>query len=213
MKKFPILILGAGGFAREVFHHIKTTQCLYEPMGFFSDHPTQPLMYGVPVYNDLSKFRFVHFITAVGGIQDRQKLTHRAIEHGLVPCAPIVSDHVRFDTGEVKHGSIICPNTIMTCEVMVGFFTIVNLSCTIGHDVRIGDFVTISPGVNISGNVVIEDECYVGTGAMIREGIRIGKGATVGMGAVVVKDVKPGTTVISVAAKEKPQLAIAPVSI
>lgn len=94
---------------------------------------------------------------------------------------------------EIGHGSIVCPNTILTTDIIIGKHCLVNISCTIGHDVTIGDFVTINPGVNISGNVRIGGNVNIGTNSVIRNGISICDDVTVGAGAVIVKDItEPG---------------------
>lgn len=93
-------------------------------------------------------------------------------------------------------GNIICPGTLITVNVTLGSHVIINLNCTIGHDVVIGDYVTLSPGVNVSGNVNIGDNCYIGTNAVIREKINICSDVVIGAGSVVVKNIiEPGTYV------------------
>lgn len=93
-------------------------------------------------------------------------------------------------------GNIICPGTILTCDIIIGIHCLINLNCTIGHDCIIGDFVTMSPGVNVSGNVTIGNGCYIGTNAVIREKITICHNVVIGAGGVVVKDItEPGVYV------------------
>ena len=79
--------------------------------------------------------------------------------------------------------------------------SIINLSCTIGHDAHLQDFVTLAPGVHVSGNVTIETGCYIGTGVTILEKIRIGEWSIIGAGAVVTGNIPANRTVVGVPAK------------
>ncbi len=85
----------------------------------------------------------------------------------------------------VGEGSIICAGVIMTVDVDIKSFSIVNLKCTLGHDCIINDFAALMPAVNISGNVSIGRGVYVGAGAVLLQGISVGDYSVVGAGAVV----------------------------
>ena len=71
-------------------------------------------------------------------------------------------------------GNIICAGNILTVNVVLGDFVILNLSCTVGHDAVIESFVTVYPGVNISGCVKIGQGVELGTGSKIIQGIAVG---------------------------------------
>ncbi len=93
-------------------------------------------------------------------------------------------------------GSVVCPGSIVTSNIVIGHHVHINLNCTVGHDVQIHDFVTLSPGCNINGNVVIEHNVFLGTAALVIPSRRVESGAIVGAGTVVVKDVPRGATVV-----------------
>jgi acetyltransferase-like isoleucine patch superfamily enzyme len=65
-----------------------------------------------------------------------------------------------------------------------------NLSCTVGHDVKIGDCNVFNPTVNISGGVHVKNNVLIGTGAQILQNLSICDESIVGAGAVVVKNIK-----------------------
>lgn len=101
----------------------------------------------------------------------------------------------------VGRGCILTARSIFTTNIQIGDFVVINLNCTVGHDVVMENFVSVMPSVDIGGNVYIESEAYIGTNATILPGIRIGRGSVVAAGAVVTKDVPPNTTVKGVPAK------------
>jgi sugar O-acyltransferase (sialic acid O-acetyltransferase NeuD family) len=112
--------------------------------------------------------------------------------------------HPRADIGPrvvLAAGVVVASGSIITVDVEILGWTMLNLGVTVGHDVRIGQFCMINPLVAISGNAVIDDEVLVGTGAVVLEGRHVGRGATVGAGAVVATDVDPGSTVVGVPAR------------
>jgi sugar O-acyltransferase (sialic acid O-acetyltransferase NeuD family) len=197
MKK-QIVILGAGGFAREAYSWIKDE---YEVVAFYSD-THQGNIYNIPVVSRLDQYKKMYFIAAIGNPRDRERLCDMAEETGLFFCPPIVHPSAVIGHNTlISMGSIVCPNAVITCDVYIGKSCIINIGSTVGHDVSIYDFVTISPGVNISGNVEIGKYSYIGTNAAIREKIKIGSGVTVGMGACVTKNIPSGETWVGIPAK------------
>jgi sugar O-acyltransferase (sialic acid O-acetyltransferase NeuD family) len=169
-----IQIIGKGGFAREVAGYLKCTP--YEMFENECDGIVQ----------------CCETIIAIGDLAVRKKVAEQfsSLWWGNVNAG------TEYGKNEIKHGSIICPGTILTCDSFIGRHVIINLNCTIGHDCVIGDFVTISPGANISGNVTIGNLCYIGSNAVIRDKITICDNVTIGAGGVVVKDItEPGVYV------------------
>ena len=117
----------------------------------------------------------------------------------------LVHPTVRLDRGSctLEEGVLLCSGTIATVTVRFKSFSMVNLACTIGHEAVIGEGTVLNPTVNISGGVVLGRGVLVGTGAQILQYVKVGDGATVGAGAVVTKDVEPGQTVVGMPAKPR----------
>lgn len=187
-SKPRILIVGAGGFAREVASWLPSGYML---MGFFSESalPGQT-MDGVPVYKSLEYESSFLFTMGVGDPKTKEKLWNKMISWGLKPAPPIM--HKSAIVGKnsyIEPGSILCPNSVVTCDCSIGKAFILNLGSTVGHDCRIGSFVTVSPGANISGNCTIGSHTYIGTNSSIREKIRMGDRSVLGGGAFLTKHV------------------------
>lgn len=185
MKKH-LVIMGAGGFAREVYSWVQDE---YEVKAFYSDSDTPPIL-GLPVVSDLSLYTDSLFMVAVGSPVDRLALWDIAIKAGLSVASGFVHKSATMGVGcHIGKGVIICPQSVITTNVTIGEATIVNIGSTIGHDCVIGELVTIAPGANISGHCKILNRSYIGTNASIREGLFIGPESVVGMGSVVISNV------------------------
>ena len=102
---------------------------------------------------------------------------------------------------QIGKGCIICAENIITTNIVIGDFVILNLACTTGHDTILGDYSAFMPSVNISGEVNVGKEVYVGTGAKIINQINIGEQTIVGAGAVVAKDLPARCTAVGVPAR------------
>ena len=80
----------------------------------------------------------------------------------------------------------------------------------IGETAIIGDNVTIYHGVTLGGtgkekgkrHPTIGDNVIIGCGSKVLGNIKIGNNSLIGANAVVLKEVKPNTTVVGVPAKE-----------
>ncbi|MDY0781374.1 acetyltransferase [Tenacibaculum sp. IB213877] len=209
MKK--IAIFGAGGFGREVKTIIdkinEVRPKTYDFIGFFDDGVEKgKIVNGFPVIGGINELNQVEeqlsIVISIGDPKIKliilKKITSKKIDFPIIihPNASISNDEV-----ELGEGTIICENTIITCNIKIGSFVILNLSCTVGHDTVIDDLCAFMPSVNISGEVHIEEGVYVGTGAKIINLLEIGKNTIVGAGAVVSKSLPANCTAVGIPAK------------
>jgi sugar O-acyltransferase (sialic acid O-acetyltransferase NeuD family) len=105
------------------------------------------------------------------------------------------------ESATIGRGVLLCAGVIGTVNLALEPFAMVNLACTLGHEARLGAGCVLNPTVNVSGGVTLGRGVLVGTGAQILQYVAVGEGATVGAGAVVTKDVAPGETVVGVPAR------------
>lgn len=204
-----IIIYGSGGFGRELAWIIEQ-RCLKKVSCFVDDNNNGKIN-NIEVISPslgIKKYPKSNFIVSIGNPKIRKILTIKMLEYGLFPETIISPDVLYSSFVSFGEGNVICPGTIITCNIKIGNYNQINLGCTIGHDVIIKDFVTLSPGVHISGNVVIESGVFIGTGAVIINGtkdkpIKIGKNCIIGAGSCVTKDIISEKTVYGVPAKYK----------
>lgn len=207
-----LVIIGAGGFAREVAwlaERINEATPTWNLLGFLDDDKGKrgEEIDGFPVLGSCcswKKFKDAWIVCAVGAAKTRRAIIERMRQEGATQFATLVDPSViQSKRVKIGEGCIICANTIVTVEVVMGSHVIVNLACTIGHDAQLHDFTTLYPAVNISGFTVLEECVEMGTGSQIIQGKRVGAETIVGAGAVVVRDLPGGYTAVGVPAVVK----------
>lgn len=209
MKK--LYIIGAGGFGREVIwlvERINTVGKEWEIAGFIDDNASVQgsLLNGYKVLGGCDYFDETQeecwVVCCIGSAGIRKMVVEKLMQHSNVKFAKLIDPSVLIsDLVEIGEGSIICAGTIATVNISIGKHVIINLDCTIGHDVILKDFVTIYPSVNVSGNVVVGECAELGTGTQIIQGKNIGDSTIVGAGAVVTKDLPENCTAVGAPAK------------
>jgi sugar O-acyltransferase (sialic acid O-acetyltransferase NeuD family) len=138
---------------------------------------------------------------AIANTRIRKKLVDKCQSQGFHFTDIVSKNSLIYDANEIGQGAILCANTLITSNIIIGKHFHCNAFSYVMHDCIIGDFVTFAPRVCCNGRIIIDDLAYIGTGAMFKQGVqgkplRVGKGAVVGMGAVVTKDVPPDVTVV-----------------
>lgn len=215
MSTQKIVVIGAGGLGREVLDLIEAinvagTSPEIDVIGLLADPvPSDDLfeVFGVTYLGGVSKLSEmpleVGYVLAIGSSEARKRLSNEYEDRWspvLVHPSAAVGRAVTLGPG-----TIVCANVTISNHTTIGNHGIINMNCSVGHDVSLGNWVTVSPGVSISGHCRLHDCVFVGTGAVIRDRRTIGEGAVIGMGSAVLGDVRPGTTVIGVPARQIPQ--------
>ena len=208
-----LIIVGAGGFGREVAWLASESSQPYRVIGFLDDRRDIPdsELGGFPllgVIDEWSKFASASFVLAIGNPRIRAEVAARMLTGGNPQFATLI--HRSICVGPAcgfGSGSMVCAGAVLTTNISVGQHTIINIGCTIGHDVRIGSFVTLAPQVAISGCVSLSDGVEIGTSASIRQGLTVGRGAMLGMGSALTKNIKDGYLYFGVPGKPIKELA------
>lgn len=205
-----ILIVGAGGFGREVawlIEEINEEISEWNILGFIDENEA---MYGEELngykvlggLDKIGEFKNVYIAIAIGNSKVRKDIV-RKISTFDCKQATLIHPNVIMDkkSNSIGKGCIICASNIITVNVNIGNYVIINLDSTVGHDVVLKDFVTIYPSVNVSGCCTIGQCVELGTGSQIIQGKTIGDYSIIGAGSVVVKDIEEKRTAVGVPAK------------
>lgn len=209
MKK--IVIVGAGGFGRELLQWIKDINKVtptWEILGFIDDNLNAlngvEIDYGViGTIKDWVPKGDEEFALAFGSPELKRKIVSILKEKGAKFATIIHPTALLSEFAHYGEGFIMFPYSKLSCNSTVGEFVTL-LSTPIGHDNVIGDYTVISGGCNIVRNVKIGKDVFIAAGVAVAQDVEIGDGAYLGLGSVVLKDVKPGATVFGNPARVVP---------
>jgi len=201
MKK--LLIVGAGGFGREMYawaaQHPDCGQ-VWTLAGFLDDNVEALQPFG----------SFAPVLPAAGHQPASENVYLCGLGLPLVKekvIGPLLKARAEFITFvhptalvgarvSLGQGVVLCPGAILSADITVGDFAMVNLNSTIGHDASLGAWTTLSAQCDITGHVKVADRVFMGSRATIIPGKTIGSRAILGAGAVVISDVPANVTVV-----------------
>lgn len=201
-----IVILGTGGFAKEVFFLLQENNKIkkeWNILGFVDDKATvgtEIMKEYCVVGNDnwLQNYpNEMHVVCGVANTIVKEKIVTKFAANSNLVFPVIISHSAKCsDLLKIGKGTVICAGNILTVNITIGEFVTINLDCTVGHDVCVESYVTIYPGVHVSGNVTIGSHAEIGTGTQIIQGVSIGEKAILGAGCVVIKDIPSDCTAV-----------------
>lgn len=201
------VILGAGGFAREVADVVRAAG--QEVMGFLDDNRA---MWGTTL-NRITVLGGTEWVKAQGHVEKlkglcgigaprtRSQVVARYAASGLAFGTVIHPRATMTEFVDLGEGTILTAGCVLTNSIRLGRHVHVNMNATIGHDCAIGDYCTIAPSASVSGRVTLGMGVDVGTGAAIIQGVKVGDWAVIGAGAVVISDIPAGATAVGVPAR------------
>ena len=214
----PIVVIGAGGFRREVIDVIEAVNAdagepTWELVGVIDDSITAENLdrlnrRSITHLGSAEDFlsgadRDIHFAVGIGAPSTRRRIAEifdAAGHRGAVLVHPSATLGSVVELGD---GTVACAGVRITTNVTIGRHVHINLNATIGHDTVIGDYVSLNPLASISGDCNIENEVLVGVGGILLNGLRVGEGSIIGGAACAVRDVEAGTTVVGIPARPR----------
>ena len=205
----PLVIIGAGGFGREVLDLLRDVNRavpMFDFLGFLDDgEASGPLSarIGAPILGPSSHLADLpaSYVIGIGTPGPRRRIDALARSWGRTAATLTHPSATMGSDVQIGDGTVIAAGARLTTHIVVGRQALINLNCTIGHDVIVEDYATLYAGVHLGGGVIVEEGATLGTGCVILPNMRVGRGAVVGAGAVVVRDVAPDTTVVGAVAR------------
>jgi sugar O-acyltransferase (sialic acid O-acetyltransferase NeuD family) len=219
MTPRPLLLVGAGGLAREVLAAARTMPDSWDPIGALDDNPLRhgTSLDGVPVLGPIGlvgKYPEAAVVVCMansrrpGGRLDMAEGLGLPAERFATIVHPFASIPPGFEIGE---GSVLLAGAVVTTPIRIGAHILAMPHVLITHDDALEDGVTLAGRVTLSGGVRIGRAAYLGQGALVRENLSIGERAVVGMGAVLLSDVPDGEVWVGSPARVlRPDLTVAP---
>ena len=204
----PLVIIGAGGFGREVLDVVEAHNALdgrWDFLGFVDDgspdmglldRRAAKLLGPVAVMADID----ARYVIGIGSGAARRSIDEKMTALGRTPATLVHPAATLGSDVELGPGCIVCAQAGITTHVRLGRHADVHVGSAVGHDTVLEPYASVFPGASVGGNVLLESGATVGTGAAIIQGLVVGRDATVGAGAAVVRDVPAGATVVGVPA-------------
>jgi len=200
-----LIIIGVGGFAREIFWHAqKSAGCGidWQIKGFIDGDvklaAAEYELLPAPVLGDVDGYEICAddvFACAVGTPGARKILSEKILARGGEFVNVVSTLAYVMPTVELGRGVIIAPHVCIGDKARLSDFVAVNAQAIIGHDAHVGKYSCVMPQANIAGKAQVGAEVLIGSGALVLPKAKVGDGATVGAGSVVLKKVRAGATV------------------
>jgi len=209
-----IIIVGAGGFGREVLQWARHAWPEHVPKiaGFLSADPdkldghapTLPIL-GSPA--DFEPQPSDGLVLAIGVPRIRRGVAEQLEANGARFLTLIHPTAIVADTAHIGIGTVICPYAIVSDAVRLGRFVLVNYHASLAHDASAGDFAVVSPYAVLAGEASIGREVFLGLHASIGPGIRVGDESKVSANSAVLASAGPGSLIHGVPGRISPLVA------
>lgn len=209
-----ILIVGAGGFGREVLRWARDAWPDHADKiaGFLSADPSVLRDYetGVPLLGSPAAFMPEPgdgFLLAIGIPGVRRRVTEDLERRGALFLTLVHPTAIVLPTATIGNGSIVCPYAIVSDACRLGRFVLMNYHSSLGHDATAGDFSVLSPYATLGGNAHIEDDVFLGLHASVGPGKTVGSGSRVSANSCALANAPPASIVFGVPGRIAPRLA------
>ncbi len=200
-----LIIIGVGGFAREVYWHAQDSRGYgteWDLKGFLDGdvrlNDSEYKKLEKPVLGDVFSYKIGDsdvFTCAIADSIVRKRFTGKIMENGgefINIISNLADIHGNANFGK---GVIVCPFVSIHDHCRVGDFVILNGKAGLGHDSEIGEYSSMMGGATLCGYAKVGKMCYLGTNAVALPHSKLEDNCYVGVGSTVFKHVKKGVKV------------------
>lgn len=208
-----ILIVGAGGFGREVLHWARAAWPDRAALiaGFLSADAS--ILVGrdcpLPVIADpatYEPFSGDALLLAIGIPGARRRVAEALLSRGAEFLTLIHPTSIVAATASIGLGSVICPGAIVSDAARIGSFGLVNYHASLAHDSAIGDFTVLSPYATLAGGAAVAADAFLGLHASVGPGVAVGPRSKIAANSCALTDVPANSLVLGVPGRTTPLL-------
>ncbi len=201
MNKQSLILLGHGGFGREVAAWLNSRGMPYRVIGFLDDTHSDAEVLGPIVGHTPSMTEPTIYLASIGNGKARYELRHALEKDGAQFATVVFPDVTSASDLSGSKNSIFLGACSISNNVEMGNDILVQGFAIVGHDAEVGDGCTISNHAFVGGGAKLGRFSTIHPHAVVLPAVTIGEGSVVGAGSVVTKNVEPYTTVFGAPAK------------
>lgn len=202
---YNIIIIGAGGFGREVYCWVKDTfsNDQFYLKGFLSNNPRDLDNFDVDatIIGDPDTYKIEdrdRFICAIGDIDVKKRIVTTLKSQGANFFNLIHPTAVVAKSAKIGEGVIICPFALVSSHVELQDFVMMNFYSSCGHDAKVGKYSILSPYATVNGFSILEDEVFLGSHTTVTARKKVGYRSKISANSVAMYDVPEHTLVYGV---------------
>lgn len=208
-----ILIVGAGGFGREVLHWARDAWPERDSRiaGFLSADPDilDGHDCGVKVLAHPEQYEprpGDALLLAIGIPEIRRRVAEGLAARGAEFVTLIHPTAIVSPTAVIGPGTIVCPGAIVSDAARTGRCVLVNYHASLAHDAWAGDHAVLSPYAALAGGARVAEDVFLGIHASVGPGVSIGPRSKVAANSCALHDAPPDSLVHGVPGRSSPTL-------
>ena len=206
MPELDLVIIGAGGFGREL--HVMLWDAFdraeYRFKGFLANELSEeaaelgPLIGSPEDYEPATSDRF---LLAIGAMEARHRITTELESRGGKFVSFVHPSAFVASSASVGNGAVIYPFAVVSNSARVADHVHLNYYASVGHDCQVGRACLLAPYATMNGFAVLEDQVYLSTHSTVVVAKRVGEWSKVSANSTVQRDVPSGSFVFGVPGK------------
>jgi sugar O-acyltransferase (sialic acid O-acetyltransferase NeuD family) len=208
-----VLIVGAGGFGREVLVWARATWPgdTSRIAGFLSADARvlDGHECGLGIVGDPASYMPAAgdgFLLAIGIPAVRRRVAEALLARGAEFLSLIHPTAIVAPTATIGPGAILCPHALVSDAASLGRCALVNYHASLGHDASAGDYCVLSPYASLGGHARAAEDVFLGMHASIGPGRSVGARSKVSANSCALVDVPPDRIVYGVPGRVGPLL-------
>lgn len=211
-ESYQIVIVGAGGFGREVLPLIADSldPQRYEIKGYLGQDDAGLRGYDIPgrwlgdpeQYEPQPQDRF---ILAIGNMHARKRVVESLVGRGGEFVSLVHPRAYVAPTAKLGKGVVIYPFACVSNCATVGDYAHLSIYASLGHDCVTGKYCLMAPYATTNGFVQLGDEVYLSTHSTVVPGCQVGARTIVSANSAVMRSVAENCFVFGVPGKVIPR--------